>query len=265
MSIVRLGEDAAVVIETGLSTEPSNATWAVFDETDATLQAWANVPSGSWSSGAYKVTVPLALNTIPDGATRSMRIVRLRFRPSGASAGFVEAEASYAVVPDAELVIQKNSFQGYGEAMLLASEMSNLPGFEGASRELRVRALADAYRALVRLRFDIPEPENNQSRIVDFPGADPGALKEMSAAEFATLHPHFLDALRRAQVIEANDILNVQTGIEEKRRQGLVSDSVGETTQVYRKSKPLQSSICARAMQELRGYVVHSLRMRRGA
>jgi hypothetical protein len=85
----------------------------------------------------------------------------------------------------------------------------------------------------------------------------------LTAAEIEALPALFLQALRMAQIAESDSILGGDP-VGELRREGLMSKTVGESSQMYRPGKPLVMPVSDRAMRYLAGYVRRSLVVGRG-
>lgn len=258
----RSGEAATITLT--LDAEPDQALWALEDETGAVLIAEAPVPGAGLDGATVTLTVSATQNTLAVGKTRGLRMIRLRYRAEEVFAGWREIEHPYDVIAaTGELAVQTNSFVTYNEALLLAREMTGAEGFAGAAREARIAALAEAWRVLVRLRYDIPDDYDRvMSRVTDFPGLDPGDLTEMTAAEFLTLDARFVLAIKRAQVVEAIERLAGRS-VTEARNEGLMSSTIGEVSQMYRPGRPYDIGVSRRALMELRGYIVYAPRLRR--
>lgn len=87
-------------------------------------------------------------------------------------------------------------------------------------------------------------------------------MDKLNEAQFMNLDERFRSALCRAQVIEANARLG-GTDVSDLRREGLMSATVGEVSQMFRPSKPLVLPISHRALQVLAGYITWSVRASR--
>jgi hypothetical protein len=209
------------------------------------------------------VTIDAAKNTLPGGVASAFRLLRVRYRAEDEFPGWKELEFGYELFALQELQVQRNSFQTYNEALAIAHAMHDIARFRAASREDRVRVLRQAWEALVHLPFDLTL-EDRQDRLSDVPWRQPGDLSRMTADELLALDPLFVRALRRAQVVEADELLAGDT-IHARRRDGLMSSSVGETSQMYRPRKPLDLAVSVRALRELRGYVSFAVTLGRGA
>lgn len=260
---VRSGEAATIVLT--LDAEPDQALWALETETGAVLVAETAVSGTALDGATVTLTTTTTQNTLPAGQHRGLRVIRLRYRAEDAFVGWRELDHVYDVIaPSGALVIQTNSFVTYNEALLLAREMTETEGFDNAARETRIAALAEAWRTLVRLRYDIPDDYDRvMTRVTDFPGLDPGDMTEMTASEFLALDPRFVLAIKRAQVAEAIERLSGRSG-NDLRAKGLLSSTIGEVSQMYRSGRPLDLGVSPRALKELRGYVTFTPRIARG-
>ena len=58
-----------------------------------------------------------------------------------------------------------------------------------------------------------------------------------------------------AQVADAAATLTPDP-VEEKRAKGLILDTIGETKQMFRSGRPVNSPVCKKAMDYLRDFVV---------
>ncbi|MDL2285092.1 hypothetical protein LJC19_08160, partial [Oxalobacter sp. OttesenSCG-928-P03] len=75
----------------------------------------------------------------------------------------------------------------------------------------------------------------------------------------------FINALRRAQIMQANYLLlDENSDIEHLRQRGLLSNTVSESKQFFRTQKPIAKTLCERAMKELARWLVFNRRTARG-
>jgi hypothetical protein len=259
---VRSGEAATVVLT--LETEPEEARWWVENEMGGIVLGESAVLGSALEGAVVTLNITGSLNLLPTGAYRGLRLVRLRYRAPDTFPGWRDVEHPYDVIgQDGELILQINSFVTYNEALLLAREMSETESFDAAQREARIAVLAEAWRTLVRLNYDLPDDYDRiMSRVTDFPGADPGDLTEMTAEEFLALDPLFIAAIKRAQVAEAIERLGGRS-VADARAKGLLSSTIGEVSQMYRSGRPIDVGVSPRALKELRGFVVYTPRLSR--
>lgn len=151
-------------------------------------------------------------------------------------AGVVMISHEYIIEALETLIVGVNSLMTYSSALLVSYDIPNLPGWGQATKVERQRALHAAYRNLGRVSL----------RFVD-------DVTDLDAGQLATLDAKYLECLKRAQVIEADFLLGGDE-VDAIRRSGIMSATVGESSQFFRTSKPLDGPICKRAMKELAEY-----------
>jgi hypothetical protein len=254
---------SATVVFTVLG-EPDSATWRVEDENGAILVAEAPVPGAAMDGTSVTLEVPGEFNTLAENQHRGLRLVLLRYRAEDLFTGSQDLEITYDVIgSEGELVIQTNSFVVYNEAIMLSREVTEAEGFNAASRQSRVEALAEAWRLLSKLHYTIPmDYDRSMTRVTDFPGSDPDDLTDMTAEEFLSLDPGFIAAIKRAQVVEAVERLGGRS-VNDARAKGLLSSTIGEVSQMYRSGRPMDIGLSRRALWELRGYISYSMKLGR--
>ena len=82
-----------------------------------------------------------------------------------------------------------------------------------------------------------------------------GNLALLAATQYAQLPERFKLALRKAQVTEADNILGDDV-LGAKREAGIILDSVGQTKQMFRNTKPLDMPVSKRALRFLSYFLV---------
>lgn len=218
-------------------------------------------------STQVEVDVPAAQNTLDAGELRDLRTVDLACTVDGNT---VLVQASYIVQVADPLQVGVNSFQTIAQADFNAQIMPNLAGWAAASREQRMAALIDARLHICQLAFTningrgqgyldwAPEGTRDSFWLGD--GFD---LAGFTATQFQSLPERFRVALRQAQIAEADAILGGDP-IDDKRRAGVVLDSIGESRLMFRPTAPLNLPVCRRALGYLSGFVTFSKRIARG-
>ena len=122
----------------------------------------------------------------------------------------------------------------------------------------QITALSDIYR--YKLFTDEPFDHVEFEAIADI---IPYGFEDMTKAQFEDLPPRFLRDVKLALVVEANEVLGVESA-QEKRRSGVLSDTVGETSQMFRSGRPMDTIIGNRAMSHVKRWVDTAWRVRRG-
>jgi hypothetical protein len=82
-------------------------------------------------------------------------------------------------------------------------------------------------------------------------------LDEKTDAELKALPEQFLNAIRLAQVIEADSILGGNE-TEDLRESGLLSKTVGESSQMFRSGVAMKLPLSKRAYQVLKRYTMRN-------
>jgi hypothetical protein len=216
------------------------------------------------------VVVPAEKNALAAGQTQDMRQVMLDCEVGGNT---VRKTAFYAIQANEALLMGVNSFMSYVQAQFVALTMPGLDGWDGADEQGRIRALVEAWRRVLRLRFtDIDRYRDQSSLFYGFEGSRDtswiggngiaGDLSLLRPDQYQNLPVEFMAALRNAQLCEANEILGGST-IDQKRRDGLIQDNIGESRQMFRQGKPLDLPVSRAALRYLSGYVSFALMIAR--
>lgn len=224
------------------------------------MLAELSTPSWSDQDTEVTVTIPAELNTL-DGAVREARILRTEFRLDPAGPYIVQRH-SYVVEADETLKVMVNSFMTYEAAELMAEEIANIPGWNASTRETRAVALTHAFRRITRLRLKYVA-RDDQGRIDPYATQtiDSDMWPEITLDAWLSMPTHFKRALRAAQFIDANDLLKGDK-IGEKRRAGIISETVGESAMRF-DSSHLEMGLSPLAMDALAGYIDLSIRIAR--
>lgn len=215
------------------------------------------------------VTIPAELNVIaaldPDSiesgdmdavSVRELRTVEFRLKLLGGNV--VLRKVVYALEPSDVLITGLNSFQTYSEAELVALSIPNMPGWDGADEQARIAALIEARLRINRLQF------RDVSRGQSYLGGEAlvGDLSLLAPREFKNLSARLRAALCKAQVAEADTLLGGDPE-SERRRSGLVHETVGESAQTWRASKPLELPVSRKALSYLSGFITMSRKVGR--
>jgi hypothetical protein len=217
-----------------------------------------------------KILIDSEINTLADEDVRDIRFVRLFIeKESGAT---TEIETSYGISADDPLTVGVNSFATWRELVKLTMEVPNLGNWDSANKADRVAALIDARVRICRMAFDLNKLQLDMTRQdyeVQAAGrprsvrdGDPFgilggtiSLRDLTPEEFVKLPEPFRTALAKAQLAEANDILETDS-ITERRRQGLILETIGEVKQMFSSLlPPSASTLCSRAQGYLSPYL----------
>lgn len=241
----------------GATIAAQTASYRVIDQEEAELVAKVAHPTFIEGDESIEILIDGAINTLPLGETRGMRVVELFLETA---IGTIKLEQGYFIEATEVLVEGVNTFATYNKALYLSYEIPNIPGWTDAPRQGRIAALIAARRNIGRLRFRYAFGAN-QDIIDNTVGVSD--LTNATLDQWNALPKDFKEALYRAQIIEADFLLGGDE-IGDLRRSGLMSMSVGEAKQFFRTTRPLEGVVCKRAMKELSKWAVTGLRLARG-
>lgn len=171
--------------------------------------------------------------TIPDSAntTSAKRDVRLLNSYLITAAGTFTVPTVYLLKGN-QLILTPltDSFMTYTQSVLIRASMAEPQDyFDLLTDELKAVALEEAFRRLAKLKFKV-----GATIISD--------IKSMTLTDFNALNADFLLDLRKAQIAEANSIVE-NSPIRDKIRAGIISETIGESSMFFRQSgTPVTSS-----------------------
>lgn len=250
---------------------PDSAQYRVLGPGDAVLQDWQDVPATGFALGTISVTIPAALNELSGTDTRDPRLVEFNVVAADVFAGTQRITGDYVISTDAPpLILMTNSFQTYTDAIANAQDvMTDLETWNDATMDQRVAAMARAYNFLSRLNYEIYYDyddiyfKTRASWGLPYM-ATVGRLYNYSPDDFLALDPDFIKSIRKAQIVEADVYLTGETA-ESKRRSGILSETIGESSTMFRAGKPLELMVSTKALRYMSGYVKYSTRLTRSA
>lgn len=233
-----------LLTERGESFSPNTLTYRVLDEAGAELVASSALAYGGETE--MIVIVGAVSNTLGAGETRMMRVVELT---AITDEGIIVVESRYVIESITYLSVGDNSFQTYNEALLIEMDLIGVETWETAPAHKKKAALIEAYDSICKLTFRIGDRQDSL-----FPNSANVNIKYLTASEIAALDARMLLAIRKAQVIEADVVLGGDP-IAEKRKTGLMSETIGESSNMFRPGKPLVLPVSNRALHYLAPYI----------
>lgn len=246
--------------------------YEVVNQSGATVVERALVEGFTPGSPSVEITVPASKNALPDSVMRELRKIVLFCQVGGNT---VAITSVFVIESNSVLVAGVNSFQTFDEAQLLALEIPNMIGWNQALYADKLAALIEARQRICQLNFNLMNSSAWGQDSINYipegtfisPYADGvfsfgGDISFLPPEQFLNMPPRFLEALRKAQLAEANVLLG---GDKEgdKRRNGLAEDTVGESKQVFRAGKVLDLQVSRPAVRYLAPFVNFSLRTAR--
>ncbi len=212
-------------------TDPDSVSFQVLNESGVVIEG----PTSLTASGSIVEVFP---NTSLTG-TRGYRLLQVLYAKGGDN--YME-ELEFVVEQFNLLEVGSNSFQTYPSAIVRSYDLTDIDSFRIATKQEKQIAMVTAFHALGTLNYFVT-------------GRTYGQIDTLSAVEFEALNPRFVEALRKAQIVEANEYLSGDTP-HKKRQMGVFSETIGESSMFFRTGKPLPLPVTRRSLDILRGYVV---------
>lgn len=262
----RYGEGAAATLTLPLTIQnPNSATYTIADEEGVEILASTSLSISNTDTQA-SVTVAGTTNVLSSGKIRSLFVVTVTVLDSSGNKEVVKAR--YVVEKNSEMEVPASSFQTLNVAMLTVLDVPNVDAFEAADEDTQRKALAEAHWRLDQMYYDTLRGNHSyvtrQDRITDdMFDTDIRRVSEMTTSEFNGVDARFKSALLKAQIVEADDILGGNP-IEKQRSDGLMSESVGESSQMYRPGKPVELPVGRRAFAYVSDWVIQQTAIGRG-
>lgn len=245
----------------GVTLTPSAVNVVVHDESGVVI---ATISPDLPISPATELTfeIPADKNLLDPMTRKGARQVEVTF--TAGTAVYIEV-AHYLIENSVQLSVLVNTWQTYPEALMTRSDLAVLHGWDAASDSLRISALNVAHTAMCNLRYRYRlNSTASQRRLTDFPGVSENSFGQVYATvtdprnilawEWAEYPDDFKTALKRAQLVEADTML-AGDPIGDKRRAGIVSETIGESSMFLRQVPEAQFAISRAALNHLRGFV----------
>jgi hypothetical protein len=246
----------------GVTIVPSSISVSLTDQTGALIAGPTDVSPSLITGDVLSITVPSSQNQLPTGTPHGLRQAVTSFTTSD---GVYTDTQTYILKSSAPLIRMVNSFILEPETYVTRFEMPPMPAWDQAQDDDRIAALTSAYRNMVQLRYRYPIGIASQSRIIDFGGLsidDVYGRLYAVIADMAFFHEldyngwpdSFQQALKRAQMAEANVLLQGDP-VGDKRRQGIETETVGESSMTFRKIPDVSLAVSKEALIYLRGFL----------
>lgn len=211
-------------------------------------------------TGSQAVSVHANYNQLGDDETRAARVLRVELTKPDTT--LVRRSLSYAIEREQSLEVMTNTFLTYEGAEVLAMDFVSLPGWALADEDRRRSALVDAFRRLtaIPMRYWLRDEKGNrlEPEYIIYRDMWPTITLEM----FRAFPLHFRSVLRRAQMVEANELLQGDT-LGKKQRQGVISETIGESSMTL-KGNAVDYGVSSDTLKILTGYIYFNIGLARG-
>lgn len=248
------------------------------EQQDETEESEPTEPTEPIDKSQVTIVTDAEVNTLAEETFRDIRVICLKITTTEGGTEFLEYTYGISVADPLEVGV--NSFVTYRQAQRIAMDIPKLNNWEKLSAAQRISALMEARTRICRLSFDLGKIQFDMTRqnyevqaagkprvvqVGEIFGVDEGAvnLSDLTKEEFEDLPEAFRKALAVAQVAEADDILEVDS-IAERRRQGLILETIGEVKQMFSSILPSNSrSISSKAAGYLSRYLASGKKLAR--
>lgn len=247
-----------------LSFAPSAISYRLLDQEGAQLVAATNITPYA-GEASVTILVGVIYNTLAATKTRGIRLLELTCTNESQK---TVLHSSYMLEKSDALQTGINSYQTCQGADLLASETPNVAAWNASSRLERIASMIEAHERIGKLslhpyRGDFDGATRVSEPFVTdgvFTSGAYGGLNALTAERFLALPPNFINAIRKAQIAEANYILDGDNG---DHKDGLIAEKVGESAQTYKTFKRMPYAVCKAALSYVQSYLVHGKKLGR--
>lgn len=242
----------------GQPVTPTEISAVLYDGEDQVVVDFGSLPFVA-EEGSKSIMVPAAFNVLEDGELRAARILRVELMTA---AGAIRRSFSYVIEAEQRLVIMTNTFQSYEAAEIAALETPNASGWATATEEKRKAALIEAFRRLTNIPMKYAlRDEDGRLILEDETIIERDRWAEVTPDDYAGFPTHFRKALRRAQFLEANELLQGDN-VAKKHRAGIVTETIGESSVTLRNGR-VDYGVSSVSLQALAGYIYFNMRIAR--
>ena len=220
----------------------SFADYRIVDDQGGTLVDWTRLDGLAEGAESTVIVVPASANQLPSGVRVSAREIEVMVTTTDGYEYIVaKTYIVRGVVP--ELQIGENTLLNIAASDLFAIDTPGLSAWRAADREEKQACLKEAYRRITCLSFVIDGIRRN--------------LSKMTRDEVLAIDAKILAAIKKAQIIEA---ANIMSGEQEDREDGVILETIGQVKKMFGKTKKLDLGLCKRAFSHVAPYVDISTR-----
>lgn len=245
----------------GVKIDALSASWELFDERGNSIDAGV---VADFNSAIDFITFEIegVSLTLPEGEVAAGRELVVTLLDTNNDER--EIRDYFVLVSPTPLAVTSNSFVTFPEALAIRRSFGALDGWDANDPGRQQSALVEAHRRLCQMGFSVPGytgNKANQKSAAYGTGSDDAfhssanvRLATLSLSEFDTLPEAFRKAVKRAQMAEANVLLGGDP-IVDKRKSGLISETVGESSAFFQSKPYLNLPISRQAYEEVRRYI----------
>jgi hypothetical protein len=193
--------------------------YELLDANSEVIQARIADENFNASTSSSVLTIPVASNTTT--AKRDVRLLNCYL--INAAGTFIVPQVYLLKGNQLNLTPLTDSFMTYSQAVLTRVGMAESQDYYDAlTDELKAVALEESFTRLAKLKFKVGTTE-----ILD--------IKSLTLSAFNALNADFHSDIRKAQIAEANAIVEASP-VRDKIRAGIISETIGESSMFFRQA-----------------------------
>lgn len=224
-----------------------------------------------------KVGIDAQYNHVESGKIKDLRSFSATLTAVQSEAVLQPVKTTYLLTSSQPLIVGQNSAVTYEMFQLIAATTPKLDQLTKASEDEAVIALSNAYKKLSKYRYRLTasfpmEHIQYVSEVAWRPRAitddNPFTyhrfkLKDLTEKSFEQLPEDFREALALAQVYEANAILSPTDTIVDRRRKGVILETIHEVKMMFSSTTPVKEYLSTEALEVLSPWIDRSVRLTR--
>lgn len=220
----------------------AGADFRVMDENGVTVMSWTDLATVSLGATIATVTVPAEFNELPSGVRRAAREVELLVTTAGGQE-YLVGKTYILTNLQSDLRVGENTLMTLAGSDLEAHGAPDLKDWQVSARDDKEACLKEAYRRILCLPFLIEGQRRN--------------LSTMTKEELLAIDSKVLEAIKKAQIVEA---ANIMSGEQDDREDGVILETIGQVKKMFGKTKKLDLGVCKKAFAYIAPYVDLSAR-----
>lgn len=193
----------------------------LLDSAGAVIVARSAAPAFNASNESTPITLSVANNTT--AAKRDARQLNCWLITSGGE--YIVSQVYTLKGNLLSLTVMTDSFMTFPESVLTRAKMADEQYYyDPLTDELKAIALEEAFKRLCKVKY-----KDGATTDID--------LSTYTKTQFDALSAGFREAIKKAQIAEANAIVE-DSPIKDKIRSGIISETIGESSMFFRQSYP---------------------------
>lgn len=205
----------------GVSLTLTNMQYEVLDANSVVLVAKSDVPGFNGSNTVTNLTIDGSANTTT--AKRDVRLLNCYLVT--ATGEHIVSQVYILTGNQLSLTPLQDSFMTFAESALIRFKMAEEQEYYDAlTDQIKVVALEESFNRIRKLKFKL-----GTTIITD--------IRTMDITAYQALEADFLVAIKKAQIAEANNIVE-NSPIRDKIRSGIISETIGESSMFFSRTMP---------------------------